>query len=123
MDTRCIHVTKKGSRCSFRQKRDGYCLKHVKEKCPICFELIQNDGMHVLSCGHKFHRSCMLSWYAESNVCPICRNEQKDEILDFKEKVKENMRNLYRDALESNDREIQRLRRILGSRGQYTSFG
>ena len=122
MDTRCIHVTRKGSRCSFRSKQNGYCLKHVKESCPICFETIQSGDKHTLSCEHKFHRQCMVQWYVESNVCPICRAEQKDELLEFKEKVKENMRQLYKDAIDSSDREIERLRRIL-NRGQYTSFG
>jgi len=54
-----------------------------------------------------------MSWYIESDVCPICREKQDDEILNFKENVEEKMRAVYKDALESNDREISRLRRVL----------
>ncbi len=54
-----------------------------------------------------------MTWFVESDICPVCREKQDDEILEFKEKVEQKMRELYKDALDSNDREIFRLRRVL----------
>ena len=115
MDTRCLHVTVKGTQCKFKSKRNGYCLKHVKtdkEPCPICFEAIHKNEM-VLSCNHRFHKKCIMTWYVESDICPVCRETQDDEILNFKKKVEEKMRNVYKDAIDSSDLEIRRLRRVV----------
>lgn len=54
-----------------------------------------------------------MTWFVESDICPVCREKQDDEILEFKEKVEQKMREIYKDALDSNDREIFRLRRVL----------
>lgn len=109
---RCIHVTLRGNRCKLKSKTDGLCSRHANSNCPICFESLGKDK-HVLTCGHTFHKKCMMSWYIESDVCPICREKQEDEILQFKESVEDKMRAVYKDALDSNDREITRLRRVL----------
>lgn len=112
MESRCVHVTKKGTRCKFKSKTDGLCSRHTADNCPICFESVTKFG-HTLSCDHKFHRKCIMSWFVESDLCPVCREKQNDEILEFKQKVEKKMREVYKDALESNDREISRLRRVL----------
>lgn len=114
MATRCLHVTAKGTQCKFKSKHNGYCLKHVKNEdpCPICFEAIHKNEMK-LPCNHSFHRKCIMTWYVESDVCPVCRETQDDELLDFKKKVEEKMRLVYKDALDSNDLEIRRLRRLV----------
>jgi hypothetical protein len=39
-------------------------------ECPICFELIDE---HLLPCGHRVHRKCILQWRKDSKPqCPIC---------------------------------------------------
>ena len=114
MDTRCLHVTAKGTQCKFKSKRNGYCLKHVKNEdtCPICFEAVHKNGM-TLPCNHSFHKKCIMTWYVESDVCPVCREKQDDDIMDFKKKVEDKMRSIYKDAIESSDLEIRRLRRLV----------
>jgi hypothetical protein len=54
-----------------------------------------------------------MTWYVESDICPVCRETQDDEILNFKKKVEEKMRNVYKDAIDSSDLEIRRLRRVV----------
>ena len=114
MDTtdRCVHVTQKGTRCKFRSKTDGVCSRHANNNCPICFESTGNTK-YTLGCGHVFHKACIMSWFVQSDVCPVCREKQDDDIFKFKEGVEDKMRNTYKDVLDSNDREIARLRRML----------
>jgi hypothetical protein len=48
-----------------------------KEECSICMEdvLCCRKCFTLLSCGHKFHLSCII----KCPVCPICRNGQTEE--------------------------------------------
>lgn len=39
--------------------------------CSICFD---DAPTYVLSCGHVFHKECVLSWFQRSRTgCPMCR--------------------------------------------------
>lgn len=57
-------------------------------ECPICYEKISDDDMEELSCGHKFHYSCILSTFRAAPInydnkvreCPYCR-EQSDFLM------------------------------------------
>ena len=109
---RCVHVTLKGTRCKLKSKTDGLCSRHAGYTCPICFESLTNNK-YTLACGHAFHKQCIMSWYIESDLCPIWREKQDDGILKLKEGREEKMRSIYKEALDSNDREIARLRRVL----------
>jgi len=64
-----------------------------------------------LCCGHSFHTDCILGWFKESDVCPICRADNKDDILiKFKHDIQENMREKYRDAIRSLELEVEEYR-------------
>jgi hypothetical protein len=65
-----------------------YCITSVdhksEEKCIVCMEkLCDVDGCHKqdheeparLSCGHIIGMNCAVSWFAESQQCPMCRAE------------------------------------------------
>ena len=43
------------------------------EKCPICYETIQNKNYIVTNCNHKFCSNCILRLNRSSNSCPLCR--------------------------------------------------
>ena len=46
--------------------------------CPICltpFEL--DDRCLRLTCGHMFHKECLLPWLARANCCAVCRCEMR----------------------------------------------
>ena len=62
----------------------------------------------VLPCNHGFHLDCILGWFRESSVCPVCREDnQEDLFIQFKNDVEENMRQKYRDAIKSLEDELQ----------------
>lgn len=44
------------------------------ETCSICIESFSNKHTNIiLDCGHKFHSSCIISWFEKELTCPICR--------------------------------------------------
>ena len=93
---------------------DGKCSRHLKQKCAICFEQVPSTNSAQskrLSCGHSFHLKCILEWYIESDTCPICRVPQpNDPLIKFKNKLENNLRIKYKDAIQSLEREIRLLR-------------
>lgn len=34
---------------------------------------IQQQRLHVLGCGHTFHRSCVQPWLQNKRYCPVCK--------------------------------------------------
>ena len=44
--------------------------------CSICLVDIENQlsDTKTLSCGHKYHTTCINTWLLENNTCPYCRN-------------------------------------------------
>jgi hypothetical protein len=49
---------------------------NLYEECPICFEFLDTKlEVCTLSCNHKFHLNCLISWYRKPNSnykCPLC---------------------------------------------------
>jgi hypothetical protein len=41
-----------------------------KIECPICYENMNKDNLHITRCGHKICKEC----YKNVDKCPICRN-------------------------------------------------
>lgn len=104
-------IARTGKRCKHKPKVNGLCTMHNKDKCPVCFELLQRNTRN-LSCGHVFHENCITQWYVTADSCPVCRVDQgKDNYIKFKNLVEDNMRDKYKDAIESLENEITRLRR------------
>lgn len=59
------------------------------EECVICFELLSDYSVAILSCGHKFHLHCIQGWKntqgKKSNytrLCSYCR-ESTVEIINI----------------------------------------
>ena len=40
--------------------------------CPICQDNLDIDTVST-SCGHTFHRDCIMTWLRANNMCPVCR--------------------------------------------------
>ena len=112
----CKHVGASGKRCANTVLMNDYCIRHLKQKCAICFEEVSSTNSNNskrLTCGHAFHSKCIFEWFVSSNDCPVCRTEQgKDPLIRFKTKVEENIRAKYRDSILSYEMEISRLRNI-----------
>lgn len=98
---------------------DDYCTKHLKQTCSICFEKVPSTNSAKtkrLTCGHAFHLNCISNWFVNSDCCPVCRKEQtKDSLISFKNKVEDEMRDKYRDAMATYEYEIRRLRNHIQS--------
>jgi hypothetical protein len=54
------------------------------EDCSICLETVDSDDAIELSCRHTFHLTCIESWNAVNNTCPLCRALFKLETLPMK---------------------------------------
>ena len=58
-------------------------------ECIICFELLNNDNVALLSCGHKYHYKCIQNWIKSKktliNMCPICNEGKNVEIINIYE--------------------------------------
>jgi hypothetical protein len=54
-----------------------FIRKNKKENneitCSICLDSVSPYHMKLTSCGHPFHKSCLLRW--GKNSCPMCRNK------------------------------------------------
>ena len=110
---RCIHVIKNGNRCKILAKNGEYCYRHEqKTECPICFESVEKLDKKILPCGHGFHTDCLLHWFVTADSCPVCRVKNAgDEFVRFRDLVADNLREKYKDAIESLEKDIRVLRR------------
>lgn len=51
---------------------------HKEDTCPICYDKLNLDDLHITGCGHKFCGPCMTSWFnnAEGGKrCPQCNTK------------------------------------------------
>ena len=46
-----------------------------ENNCAICQDSITSAGARIRHCSHEFHRSCLISWFAMSVRCPVCRHD------------------------------------------------
>lgn len=45
-----------------------------EENCAICLlELDDTTSNKKLTCEHKFHKECIITWFKIQAICPICR--------------------------------------------------
>lgn len=62
----------------------------LKNKCPICLEIIRSDHIKT-KCGHDFHKKCLIQWCENQKQhaitkCPMCKRdiqETCDKIIPF----------------------------------------
>lgn len=79
----CSAKLRNGKDCWYKAKQDGLCLVHWRHPdCPICYEKIYLDSWE-LECGHRFHESCLKSWFEmDKRSCPMCREDVDESTLD-----------------------------------------
>jgi hypothetical protein len=47
----------------------------MEDKCPICFENVEEDEYILPECNHKYHTNCIMTWFRTGQKsCPMCRN-------------------------------------------------
>ena len=105
-----MEVCKWEKGCKNKIFRDDLCCRHLKQQCSVCLEdvgSINTANTKRLSCGHSYHINCILNWFVTSNECPVCRsNQDNDLLINFKDKVEDNMRAKYKDAIKSLEDEL-----------------
>jgi len=48
----------------------------ISSSCPICHDNFKlGEEASQLECGHVYHRSCISTWLAFGDTCPVCRSE------------------------------------------------
>ncbi|MBU79092.1 MAG: hypothetical protein CMD29_03075 [Flavobacteriales bacterium] len=67
------------NKCSSKKETNditNYILKtslDEDEECIICLNgYLKDQNMSILSCGHKFHKSCIDTWFTYKKLCPFC---------------------------------------------------
>mgnify|MGYP003649528635 CR=1 FL=1 len=113
---KCTHVRDNGKICKLNSViNEEYCYRHAgADICPICFDPIRRGDKKILNCGHSFHTQCLLRWFVTGATCPVCRKSSSgDQWVQFRELVAEEMRERYKDAMDSMEREMLSLRRQL----------
>ncbi len=59
----------------------GHAITIIEEEeevdmCSICHDDYSSNEMNIeLSCKHRFHQSCFITWYRLNHICPVCRHE------------------------------------------------
>jgi hypothetical protein len=50
-------------------------VEEERDSCCICREHFENSSIirKINSCGHKFHLSCIDTWFQTHHTCPMCR--------------------------------------------------
>lgn len=51
---------------------------HKEEDCPICYDKLNLDDLHITGCGHKFCGPCMTGWLGSLDGrkrCPQCNTK------------------------------------------------
>ena len=75
----------------------------INRDCPICrspIELSSSSGICIGTCGHAFHRDCLLEWFKQGNQhkCPVCNKKWSE---------KENTgKNISSEAIYNNNNNI-----------------
>jgi len=49
-----------------------------ENNCAICQDAVTSAGVRIRHCNHEFHRSCLISWFAMSVRCPVCRYDIRE---------------------------------------------
>jgi len=71
----------------------------INRDCPICrspIELSSNSGICIGTCGHGFHRECLLEWFKQGNEhkCPVCNKKWCEKKLETTSKTETESNNL-----------------------------
>ena len=56
-----------------------------EDTCIICLgEFKSEDTIKKYFCGHIFHENCLNAWIVKSVVCPMCKYNIKNELINYK---------------------------------------
>lgn len=53
-------------------------ITNTTEHCAICQDSVSSNGVKIRHCGHVYHHSCLLDWFAVSVRCPVCRHDIRE---------------------------------------------
>jgi hypothetical protein len=58
-----------------QEEGEGEGMEEERDSCCICREHFENSSIirKINSCGHKFHLSCIDTWFQTHHTCPMCR--------------------------------------------------
>ena len=70
------------------------------------------------SCRHHFHENCIVTWFLESNVCPVCRADQDNKFVTFKKQVQERTAEMYMEVIEGLEEDLILARRRRAQRAE-----
>ncbi|XP_071490474.1 uncharacterized protein [Diadema antillarum] len=54
-----------------KELRDGEDME--EDPCVICHDEMDGDNLLELTCGHTFHKKCIMPWLKRQKTCPTCR--------------------------------------------------
>lgn len=55
---------------AYRKKSN---VETPNDECCICLQPFEGQENGKLTCGHTFHRQCIMTWLLEHTSCPLCR--------------------------------------------------
>ena len=59
----------------------GYAI--ILQVCCICLaKYANNDDLRELPCSHFFHKECVDKWLKINALCPLCKGEVGESILN-----------------------------------------
>ena len=69
---------KENKMTSYTNEENKRVIGSLEDICAICKENYQrNDNIEYLGCSHFFHRSCLVNWFKNKVICPICKNDDQ----------------------------------------------
>lgn len=121
MTSKCTYkIPGSDDECGVKVVYGNRCIRHINQVCVICHEDVSTRNTFStrrLNCGHAYHTKCLMNWIATDGaqpICPTCREDISDmDIVVFKNKVEDNIRDKYKDAIDSYEQEIARLRETI----------
>eukprot|EP01016_Furgasonia_blochmanni_P038775 TRINITY_DN4727_c0_g1_i2.p1 TRINITY_DN4727_c0_g1~~TRINITY_DN4727_c0_g1_i2.p1 ORF type:complete len:308 (+),score=48.57 TRINITY_DN4727_c0_g1_i2:61-924(+) len=79
-----------------------------QEECAICFERYkEEDNIMKLTCGHEFHKECVISWLRQNPTCPMCRYDfaPNDQDSSFRSEDEQGMNDVVDASNRSQPRD------------------
>lgn len=78
-----LNITKKGIIMgNFKFKNLDELIEHISHnECCFCLELVTDDDVSILKCGHIFHYKCITANNIHSVYCPLCKNKADSSFI------------------------------------------
>lgn len=75
----------------------------LNRDCPICrtsIELGSTTGVSIGTCGHGYHRDCLVDWFKQGHnqhKCPVCNKKWSENKVQNLEKITNSEMNFYKN--------------------------